>query len=174
MSLLPTALDTRLSEKDIDAARKAILAASGPNRSENGYATIALPLRLTADQKTVFHDAQKCYENMEWPYLQAALMEMKNWRVKLPKQIESRLLLSQMMTSTETTLATTYHDAAAHLKLDVANGDLYIGMALLKVGEYDVADCASLLTLAELCPSSHPGCLRLAHEKLRLLKLTCT
>lgn len=174
MSHLPTALDTQLSEKDVEAARKAVLEASAKGQRKTGFATIPLPPRLTEAQKAEFLTSQMLYENMEWGKLVPVLLEMKEWRVKVPKEVESRLLLCNMMLATQTETASSYRDAVKQLKLDASNGDLYIGMALLKLGEYNVVDCASLLALAELCMTYHPNGLRLAHDKLRLLKATCT
>lgn len=174
MSLLPTAVDTQLSAKDVEAARNAILAASVKIQPTVGFSAVPLPPRLTDEQKAVFHAAQKEYENMEWAELHFSASTIKNMRIKVPKEVDSRLLLCRMMMATEADFSASYHDAVKHLKLDVLNGDLYTCLALLKLGEYDVIGCASLLSLAELCPSYHPDCFRLAQDKLRITKSTGT
>lgn len=175
MSFLPTAIGTQLSEKDVSAAVSAIGAARDTPQPlqvpHNGFPTIPLLGPLTDNQQKAVKVAQAKYENMEWSEVLKDLTVIKKRRFEKPKQVESRLLFCRMMLATPSDAASLYHDVVKYLPLDVLNGDLYVGLALLKLYESPnphTIDCATLLLLAATCCSYHPGCMRMAREKQQI------
>lgn len=165
MSRLPSSLGTALTEKDVEAAKSELLQALAKPSSKTTSKAL-VPSKMWPAE---YLDAlELCYDNMEWSRLVTALDEGVSSGKKLNKQLEARKHLATLLCSIDPFLTTAYRDTIQFLRSDVTNGDLYVGLALAKLNHFDVVDCASLLSLAELCPSYHAQCFRLAQDKLAL------
>lgn len=173
MSHLPSAIDSVLTVNDVEKAKKAIIEASASIPRVEGFPTLPLPLRPSSELKEGLPMLQKVYENMEWATAFVNLTEVLKMPFKFSQRYNSRLLFCDVLVA-ETEPAILYRNLVAQLKLDGANGDLYIGMALLKLNEHNLIDCAFLLDLAELCPIYHPNCLKLGRDKMEWITSACT
>lgn len=170
MSHLPLAIDTLITEKDVAAAKKAILKAKATlptrNASAPTFPPIAVPHRLSEDQNYLFQASEVYYECMEWTNLYQSINRLQQALPKAPHALESRKRLAHCMLASAPYFSTAYRDTAANLAVDPADGDLYLGMALIKLSEFYLVDCGHLIELAALCPTYHPHVMSLAREKL--------
>lgn len=163
MSRLPSALGTVLTGRDVEAAKAEILEALAKSSTKNASKALA-PSKLWP--AAYLDHLEQLYDNMEWSNLVNMLYVAQQDGRKLPPQLQARKLFATLLGSTEPLLSRSYRDAIDFLKSEVTNGDLYVGLALAKLNHFNVVDCASLLSLAELCPSYHARFFRLAQDKL--------
>ena len=171
MSYLPSAIDTPLTEKDIEDAKSRIVEALAKLSRGNAPKPLAPSKVWNAETLAQLDDL---YENMEWITIASALSEAQPGASKLPKQLEARMRFTVLMSSDEDDLVAAYRNAVQNLKSDVTYGDMYIGLGLAKLNHFDVVDCASLLSLASLCPNHHKRALQFAQDKLAWTIENCT
>lgn len=171
MSRLPSALDTPLTEKDVETAKSDILEALAKLSRGNPPKPLAPSQQWPSD---VLRSIEMLYDNMEWPCIASALSDPQYATSKLPKQIEARKLFTVIMIAYGDALAPAYRHVVQYLKTDVTCGDMYIGLALAKLDVFDVVDCASLLSLASLCTNHHKRALQFAQDKLAWIIKTST
>lgn len=181
MSLLSRDIDSILTEKQVEAAEKAIKAASSRIKSvreaknwEDRLAALTVPPRTPADIAGAFPYIEDIYACRDWDKLRFALESLEQSPFKKSADFVSRKLFASAMIAEPTSMSNLYAQISDHLALDPANGDLYLALGALKLAELNLVDCRLLLQLADKCPIVHPLMLNILQEKLDWSESACT
>lgn len=174
MNRLPAKIDDAFTGKDVEAAKKAILSELAHEKARFVFPHASALSHLSADQKEALADLQAHYDTMGWDSLLKSCLDVKKMQVEIPNGLAACEMLCMTMSTSVNTSSNLYASAMELLTSDVANGNLYLALAAIKLSEYYFADCAALLELVKVCPSYHPKALQFLEDKLTWARSSCT
>lgn len=174
MNRLPTRIDDKITEKDVEAAKKAILSEAAQEKARFVFPHISTLKQLSSAQKQSLSDLEAHYDTMGWDQLLKNCLDIKKMQVEMPNGLAACEMLCLTMSSGTNTSSTLYASTVELLASEAANGHLYLALAAIKLSEYHFSDCAALLELAKACPSYHHKTQQLLEDKLAWAKNSCT
>lgn len=175
MNSLLSILDTPISEADVEAATLAIQAAAPSIKvGGGGYPSVTYTTRPPSNLLAEFELAQLLYANADWYSLMFKIDDLMRARAPLPKELVLRRHLSSCLVSTLEGSKASYKILAGYRRQMAGNGDIYLGLAALKLQRLYLPDVEALLQLAQLCPIYHPELPKLLKYRLQWVKTSCT
>ena len=171
MGLFPIEIEDRLSSKTLQAAKKAIEAATAGKKLASSRFVIPISPHAEAQTKEIIHEVQEAYDHMDWYKVYDTLYEAQ---ITGLVPLNSVSCFANCMMATLQSIDYDYRNTVLQLDSDPYNGDLYTGMAACKLSQHGIADCEALLELAKLCPVRHENAWLFVKRKLDWMKETCT
>lgn len=175
MSQLPSNIETPLTDQMIEAATKAILSAkTSPNSPSDQFPRLSLSPQTPPHLLKLFNDLEAYYIDRDYHKLQSQLASLAKEQFSKPKEFAVRKLFTQCMMTVSGLRLTEYESMTKLIRINVTNGDVYLGLAALKLSRYKITDCTALLELTKLCPIYHPIQFQIIVNKLAWIIKICT